>query len=270
MSQGPPLEPELMFDDIWANGPALSVISSIFGPNPRVNYVNGNTALGGFNGARQSVHADLTFNHAQFPFGIVTNYYLVDTSPANGSTELWIGSHRDTSYIDHKSFGKVNGYVEGVEFGILDELLEKRRAYAPPIQPTIKKGSVILRDLRLWHAGLCNPSEQHRIMLAFVHTPWWYQCPTKVVLPEAARERVESWTKQKHPVNYSAHYVPGDLDHKKVKFDPNFDSANTGYQASLPKWDTPVAPAVSNGVKSNGLNGHHASVNVATAVKAEA
>ena len=67
MSQGPPLKPELMYEDIWANGPATTVISSILGPKPHVNYVNGNTALGGFNGARQNVHADLTFNHGLFP-----------------------------------------------------------------------------------------------------------------------------------------------------------------------------------------------------------
>ncbi|KAH7243759.1 hypothetical protein MRS44_017117 [Fusarium solani] len=97
MSQGPPLQPELMYSDIWANGPAAAVLACMLGPQPQVNYVNGNTALGGFKGSRQRVHVDLTFNHAQFPFAIVANCYLADVSPANGSTELWIGSHRDTS-----------------------------------------------------------------------------------------------------------------------------------------------------------------------------
>ena len=59
MSQGPPLAPELMFDDIWANEPASQVLSAVLGPNPVVNYVNGNTALGGFDGARQLVHGML-------------------------------------------------------------------------------------------------------------------------------------------------------------------------------------------------------------------
>jgi ectoine hydroxylase-related dioxygenase (phytanoyl-CoA dioxygenase family) len=89
-------------------------------------------------------------------------------SPANGSTEIWLGSHRDTTFEDHRNCH--DGPQE--EFGIKDECLEERRAYAPPVQATVKKGSAVLRDLRLWHAGLPNPSADARIMLAFVHFPW--------------------------------------------------------------------------------------------------
>ena len=241
MSQGPPLKPELMYTDIWANELASAVISAILGPNPRVNYVNGNTALGGFDGARQHVHADLTFNHAMFPFAIVTNYYLCDVSPANGSTELWLGSHRDTSFHDHRNCRDTENLDEydktlDLNFGIRDELLEERRTWAPPIQPTVKKGSVVLRDLRLWHAGLANPAREARIMLAFVHTPWWYQCPAKVVLPSTAEVLVREWAARKNsPVVYNAHFIAGDLDHKEVKFNPDFSSTNTGYLGMLPR-----------------------------------
>jgi hypothetical protein len=246
MSQPPPLKPELMYSDIWANGPAATVISSILGPKPHVNYVNGNTALGGYNGARQNVHADLTFNHGLFPFGIVTNYYLVDTSPANGSTEVWLGTHRDTSFADHKNC-REDASGNEVEFGIRNELLEARREYAPPIQGQVKRGSVVIRDLRLWHAGLSNPSPNPRIMLAFVHTPWWYKCPAKVVLPQAAQELVESWAKTDTPVIYDAHYVPEELDNKQVVFNPNFSSANKGYVSMLP--DLPMGFVFGTDVK---------------------
>lgn len=256
MSQGPPLDPDLLFEDIWANVPASAVLSAVLGPKPHVNYVNGNTALGGFGDARQRVHADLFFNHAQFPFAVVANYYLVDVSPANGSTELWLGSHRDTSFRDHRNCHaddeprqdtppqdaedtdeKQSAGIKGeLEFGIRDERLEARRALAPPMQPSIKKGSVVLRDLRLWHAGLANPSPDPRIMLAFVHTPWWYACPARVVLPASCQPKVEAWAaRAQHPVQYDAHFVPASLDHKKVKFDPNFSSANKGYLSMLPQ-----------------------------------
>ncbi|KAL1891836.1 hypothetical protein Sste5346_007380 [Sporothrix stenoceras] len=245
MSQGPPLDPTLMYEDVWANKPAATVLSSLLGPRPTVTYVNGNTALGGFNGARQRIHADLTFNHAQFPFAIVTNYYLIDVSPANGSTELWLGSHRDTTFRDHRNCTPTDNDDETEydtsndntrDFGIRDECLEARRAWAPPIQPVVKRGSVVLRDLRLWHAGLSNPSSDPRIMLAFVHTPWWYKCPAKVVLPESAKPLVEEWaSRQQDPIVYSAHFVPRDVDHKTVVFNPNFSSQNRGYLDMLPK-----------------------------------
>ena len=102
------------------------------------------------------------------PFAVVTNYYLVDVSPANGSTELWVGSHRNTTFADCRNCTE----EPSTDFGIRSEPLAERRVFAPPIQPTVKKGSVVLRDLRLWHAGLSNPSPDPRIMLAFVHTPW--------------------------------------------------------------------------------------------------
>lgn len=227
-----------MYGDVWANKPAAHVLQHVLGPAPKVNFVNGNTALGGFNGARQRVHADLSFNYGLLPWGIVTNYYLVDVSPTNGSTELWLASHKRT-FEDHRNcYSNISDSagekVKEAAFGIKDELLEERRQFAPPIQPVVKKGSVVLRDLRLWHAGLCNPSPDARIMLAFVHTPSWYQCPAKVVLPEAARPLVEQWRKQEHPVDYYAHYVPADLDHKTVKFNPNFSSKNKGFISMLP------------------------------------
>ncbi|OCL13541.1 hypothetical protein AOQ84DRAFT_310391 [Glonium stellatum] len=238
MSQGPPLEPSLMFSDIWANGPAISVISAVFGPKPRVNFVNGNTALSGFKGGHQNVHADLTWNHAQFPFGFVTNYYLTDVSPANASTELWLGSHRDTSFADHKNCRPDDPnfkVTEGFKFGIRNELVEARRAYAPPIQPTVKRGSVVIRDLRLWHAGVSNPSPDPRIMLAFVHTPWYYDCPGEVALPETARGLVEEWaSRENNPVVYNAHFAPVHLDHKVVPFTLNFSSHNKGFNSMLP------------------------------------
>ena len=254
MSQGPPLTPSLMHTDIWANLPASTITTAILGPSPRVNYVNGNTNLGNFNGARQRVHADLTFNHASFPFALVANYYLEDVSGKNGVTELWLGSHRDTTFRDHLAGypvdptsteerkkgkdGRVGAYDKTLEtkFGIREELLEARRAFAPPIRPSIRKGSVIIRDLRLWHAGHPNPSPNPRIMLAFVHTPWWYRCPAKVVLPESARGLVEGWgNRAVSPVVYHAHFVGEGIDSKEVKFTPNFSSDNPGYLGMLPK-----------------------------------
>ena len=68
MSQGPPLVPEIMYDDIWANELASEVLSAVLGPNPVVNYVNGNTALGGFDGARQVVHG--VFFHVVCPLQV--------------------------------------------------------------------------------------------------------------------------------------------------------------------------------------------------------
>jgi ectoine hydroxylase-related dioxygenase (phytanoyl-CoA dioxygenase family) len=36
----------------------------------------------------------------------------------------------------------------------------------PPCQPVVPKGSLVIRDLRLWHAGVGNQTEIPRVMLA--------------------------------------------------------------------------------------------------------
>lgn len=35
----------------------------------------------------------------------------------------------------------------------------------PPVQPVVERGDIMIRDLRLWHAGMPNSSDKHRIML---------------------------------------------------------------------------------------------------------
>lgn len=49
---------------------------------------------------------------------------------------------------------------------IKEHLLEKRREVRGELQPVIEKGSIIIRDLRLWHAGMPNWTNDIRVMLA--------------------------------------------------------------------------------------------------------
>ena len=49
---------------------------------------------------------------------------------------------------------------------ICEDLLEQRRQVRGPSQPVIEKGSIVIRDLRLWHAGMPNMTDEVRVMLA--------------------------------------------------------------------------------------------------------
>jgi hypothetical protein len=46
MQHAPPLQPELMYEDIWANKLTATILEAVLGPNPRCNFADGNTALG--------------------------------------------------------------------------------------------------------------------------------------------------------------------------------------------------------------------------------
>lgn len=217
ISQGPPAVPKLMFDTIWANPFTAAVSAAILGPHPRVHYANGNTALNSTE--RQTVHADLDHNHLRFPFALVANFYLTDSSPVNGSTEIWVGSHRDTSIADHVESRDSPGGLSSIR----PEALEARRAVVPPVQPIVQTGDLVLRDVRLWHAGMPNQTYTPRAMLAFVMFPWWYQATMKLSLPVEARELVERWTRETG-LGFEVDWLDG--NRKPSKFFANTASEN--------------------------------------------
>jgi len=211
MDQAPPPTSDLMFKDVWCNPFAAAVLAAVLGPKPVVHYANGNTALKAT--GRQPVHSDCDFKHpVYFPHAYVLNINLVDTGPENGATEVWPGSH-------HVSTAEAQvlldpGSSDGEQLLIIrKECLEERRKNSPPIQARTKKGSLIIRDLRLWHAGMPNRTDEPRVMLAFVAQPAWFQARSKVILPRSVKSMVESWSEE---MQFDAEWVDGEVDHKKL------------------------------------------------------
>jgi len=38
---------------------------------------------------------------------------------------------------------------------------EERRKERPPVRVLAERGDIMIRDLRLWHVGMSNPTEKH-------------------------------------------------------------------------------------------------------------
>lgn len=115
-----------------------------------------------------------------------------------------------------------DGVIGGVS-AICPALLEAHRQLAPPVQPVIKKGDVVLRNLSLWHADMPNTSGSARVMLAFGMLPWWYRSPVRLTLPLKAKEMVESW-KVRHGLDFAADFV--DEEWPDPKFFATINSTN--------------------------------------------
>lgn len=109
----------------------------------------------------QPVHSDADFAHPTHPFAYVVNVPLITMTPENGSTEVWLGTHTDSGL--HVQEGMHGERASG---RIQLSALEKRRMIRPPCQPVVPKGALVLRDLRLWHAGIGNQTDDVRVMLA--------------------------------------------------------------------------------------------------------
>ncbi len=159
LQQGPPPFAPYVFKDIVANPYVIQVTSELLGTGVYNNFYNGNTNCPG--SSTQPLHRDGDHlwqkQEVAHPTAeVVVNISPQDTSEDNGSVELWPGSHLDVS-------GRK-----------IDEQHEaERRKIAPPIRGNAKKGSALIRDMRLWHRGVPNTSKETRHMIAMIHRIHW-------------------------------------------------------------------------------------------------
>jgi hypothetical protein len=167
VQQDPPPFPPYLFEDVLANPMAIAVSRALLGPGVRNDFYSGNTNLPG--SQVQPVHVDegQLWADMEVPHpcsGVVVQLCLVDTDERNGAIELWPGTHRDTTM--HRGLDTLR---------VPADRLEARRAVGPPVRGRTRLGDVLLRDVRIWHRGMPNHSDQPRHMLAMFHRPGWFQ-----------------------------------------------------------------------------------------------
>lgn len=159
LQQGPPPFAPYIFRDIVANPYVVQVTKALLGPGIYNNFYNGNTNCPG--STTQPLHRDADHlwpdqEIAHPTAEVVVNISPQDTIEENGSVELWPGSHLD---------------VSGRRIDAEHE--EARRKIVPPVRGNAKKGSALIRDMRLWHRGVPNPSDEPRHMIAMIHRIHW-------------------------------------------------------------------------------------------------
>lgn len=193
-----------VFADVIANPWASEILQHVLGPHPRVRLYSANTAFKAE--ARQPVHIDMARGFPRAPFGYCVNINLVSTSAENGATEFWLGTHNDPTLAALTINGSGSDGPDPLvalqkktarakELGLpteyADELIEQRRRIRPPIQASLPKGSLIIRDIRLWHAGMPNRTDHTRIMLVTVVLAEWYRNHQRIRLPKRWQGRIE-------------------------------------------------------------------------------
>ncbi len=139
-----------MFRDVHASPLAAQVTRALLGEGAWSSFPSYSCNVNCPGSTDQDVHFDPA------PRGtLVVNIALRDVTEADGAIELWPGSHLETGLINP----------------IPEQDLARRRALTggPPVRGATKKGSLVIRDLRLWHRGRANPSNQMRHMIASLH-----------------------------------------------------------------------------------------------------
>ncbi|KAL3439979.1 hypothetical protein BJX65DRAFT_317152 [Aspergillus insuetus] len=195
----PPVK-EFFDKNIFLNPFATQITSTALGPRPKWTFCSGNTAMPPTESCppmSQPVHSDADFAHPVHPFAYVINVPLITMTPENGSTEVWLGTHTDTGLHAQEGLHgeRASGRIKADE-------LEKRRAIRAPCQPVVPKGSIVIRDLRLWHAGIGNQTQIPRVMLAMIHFAPWYRNPMKLEFADDLKETIEGQKDVEVPVEW--------------------------------------------------------------------
>ena len=151
-----PWEPPFAEPLLYEHPGALAVMEAAMEPDLTLRYFASDTPLPGSD--YQQVHSDtrLLFPETQLSlpaYGIVLNVPLVDCTEENGSLEFWPATHLMP--------GRSN--------------LEHLAALLPSARANLPAGSLLLRDLRMWHRGTPNRSTGSRPHLAVVYTRPWYR-----------------------------------------------------------------------------------------------
>lgn len=160
LQQGPPPFAPFVFSDIVANPFITQITQGVLGEGMFNSFYNGNTNCPG--SSEQPLHSDqrhlwpnLAVAHPAA--SLVINIALRAVTEADGAIELWPGSHLET-----RATGRID-----------PEIAAERRETNPPIRGETNKGDVLIRDLRVWHRGVPNQSDQLRHMIALVHNVEW-------------------------------------------------------------------------------------------------
>jgi len=163
----PPRRHPWLFRDICYNGFAIQIAHAILGDGLYWNFYGSNVVHPGET-RKQGIHHDARPLYAfelEEPLpahNLVVNVPLADFTEENGATEVWLGSHRETRrlIVDDDNY---------------ERLLAEHRERDWIVQMTAKKGALVLRDMRIYHGGMPNRTDELRQMIAMVYNRYFYR-----------------------------------------------------------------------------------------------
>ncbi|UVI29169.1 phytanoyl-CoA dioxygenase family protein [Paenibacillus spongiae] len=175
--EGPFIDPEIV-----TNPFALPIMEELLGKDCAIKYFASDTPLPGSD--YQAVHSDMKALYPESSVtlpttGVVLNIPLVDFRADNGPVEIWPGG---THLIPENA-----NRPEHIQ------KLAQQMHSEPVIMPA---GSLLIRDIRMWHRGTPNQSDAARPNLAMVYFRSWFHTEPKIAIPRTTYESLSERAKQ--------------------------------------------------------------------------
>ncbi len=154
-----PFRAPYIHPQVITNPYALAIVERILGDDCRMFYFSVDAPMPG--SEYQTVHGDYApfypESDAIMPItGLVVNYPLINVTEENGSLEAWPNTH-----LTPEKF-YTGSYVQEAAKNLT------------PVRMLTPKGSLIVRDIRMWHRGTPNVSNQIRPNMALIYGRGWW------------------------------------------------------------------------------------------------
>jgi hypothetical protein len=141
--------------EVIENPLIIPLLDALLGKDYKCHYFASDTPLPGSD--YQKVHSDIALLFPETPlslpaYSVVLNIPLVDFTEENGPVEIWPGG--------------THFFPGGTDMAALSEKMHSERV-------TMPAGSLLLRDMRMWHRGTPNRSDHARPNIALIYSrPW--------------------------------------------------------------------------------------------------
>ena len=204
LQQNPPRYAPYVYSDIVTNNTVIEISARILGEGFYNNLYTSNTNCP--NSTPQLVHPDWVplwpFHPIPHPtVSLVVNIPLVDVTEENGSMEIWPKTH-----LIQPSYKIVT-----------ENELEQQRSICPPLRINMKKGSILIRDMRAWHRGMPNFSNVPRHMLSMTHYINWLQRDKPTTFDIKCKD-ILTHQKIQFNANFSEDVIDDDFDPTDGKY----------------------------------------------------
>lgn len=160
------LEDPFLDAEVVTNPLVMPTLVDVLGDDLAVSYFGSDSVVAA--PGYQPVHTDGRPLFHEFPvvlppYGVVVNFLLVDYHENNGPTDFWPNASHQLASIDPQVGSRI----------------------IPPTSLIAPAGSLVMRDLRMWHRGTPSNSDVIRSMIAVVYSRSWYRFgPAEVGYPE--------------------------------------------------------------------------------------
>jgi ectoine hydroxylase-related dioxygenase (phytanoyl-CoA dioxygenase family) len=197
-----PFEQPFIDPRVLLNPFILPIVEEILGKDIALTYMAVDAPLPGSD--YQVVHSDAKPFYPETsvtlpPAGLFMNIALIDITEHNGPMEVWPGG----THLMPESMNRMEN-IRGIA-----QMTE-------PSKVTIPKGSLLIRDPRMWHRGTPNNSDEIRpIMVLQYARPWWRNHYVNTLgvredIHDALPERIQQLVRFEDFVTGPIHqYVPG-------------------------------------------------------------